>query len=135
MWQVYAPLALGLVGMLAVIVVVRLAPIGDASLWADLSVVLIAVPFCLLGVVMLAALLVALFGLTRLISLIPPYSFQAQQAMARLRQGVLRAADWSVKPIIATQSTGASAKAGVKGLGRFFRRRMGGKDAADGRAR
>lgn len=103
-WQVYGPLGLGLVLLGALVVGLGLAGVGDPSLWADLSIVLMAIPFCLLGLVLFAALVAAAFGVSRLVVLLPPYSFRAQRAMGRLRTEVLRAADVSVVPVVAARS-------------------------------
>ena len=132
-WQVYLPLALGVLALIGLVVVIARRGVGDASLWADLAVVLMAVPACVLGVVLFAALLAAGLGLARLTMLLPPYAFQAQQALTRLRAGVLRAADLSVTPVVATRSAGASAQAGLRAVKRMFRPKAGGGDGGDGR--
>jgi hypothetical protein len=126
-WQVYLPLVLIVLGLVALLVVLASAGVGDTSLWADLSVVLLALPACLLGVVLLAALLAAGVGVARLTALLPPYSFKAQLFLERLRAGMLRAADVSVVPFVAARSAGASARAGSKSVKRMFRRKAGGE--------
>ncbi len=132
-WQVYLPLALGLLALIVLVALLARGGVGDPSLWADLTLVLMALPACLLGVILLAALAAAGVGVARLTVLLPPYSFRAQRAMSQLRGGMLRAADVSVIPIVATRSAGASARAGMQVLGRLFRRKAGGEDVADGR--
>lgn len=130
-WQVYLPLGLGVLALIVLAVALASAGVGDASLWADLSLVLMALPACLLGVILFAALVAAGLGVARLTVLLPPYSFQAQRAMSRLRAAMLRAADVSVSPIVAARSAGASAQAGLQMVGRLFRRKAGGDDGAD----
>jgi hypothetical protein len=127
-WQIYVPLAVGVVVLVTLVVVVSSAGVADASLWADLAVVLMAVPACLLGIILFAALVAAGLGLARLTALLPPYSYQVQRTLSRLRAGIVRAADVTVAPFVATRSAGASAQAGMQVVGRLFRRKAGGDD-------
>ncbi len=130
-WQVYLPLGLGLLALIVGVGLLARAGVGDPSLWADLALVLMVLPACLLGVILLAALAAAGLGVARLTVLLPPYSYRAQRAMSQLRTGMLRAANVSVTPIVATRSAGASAQAGMQVLGRLFRRKVGGDDGSD----
>lgn len=100
LWQVFVPLLTGvlLVGALAVGIIV--SGVGDASRWADISLIWLLVPMLVLALIPLALLVALIYGLALLMGVLPPYARQAQQVFETIEAVVRRNADRAVEPFL-----------------------------------
>ena len=112
--QIILPMVLAALVFIAVVVMLILATAngtGDVGRWAAISTMWIAIPTCLMGFAFLALLggLIYLFG--RLLGVAPRYTGEAQNFVHKLAIRIRRAADMTVRPIIAVNGYGATIKA------------------------
>ena len=120
--QVYLPLLAALLALITLVIVFSLQSVGDVSVWADASLVLMAVPICLVGLVLLVAAGAAALGVMRLIGVIPPYAYRVQQGLAQAARQVQGVVDGGARPVVVLESAGASARAALSWLRLQLRR-------------
>jgi hypothetical protein len=73
-------------------------------------------PMLVLALIPLALLIALIYGLVRLLAVLPGYAFQAQMAIARAAQFVRNIADRTTEPFMRLHSTQAALRAGRKTL-------------------
>ena len=113
--QIYLPLALGILGLAAVVYLLAQRGLAAPSAWADASLILLLLPVltaALLPIVLFAGL-AYLSG--QLIQRIPDPASRVQDVMADVASRTLRAAAVAVQPMIVAQS-------GLAALARTARR-------------
>ena len=119
-WQIVFPLALGVLIVLALAVLVILAPShgGNTSVayWSHLATVWLILPALLIGLILLILTGGFVYLLNRLLNIVPVYALKAQQAMVWLSRMVRYRADQSVQPVLSVQSWWASVRAFWKTL-------------------
>ncbi len=101
LWQITLPLAVTIIIVAALAILVS-AP-GDnaiASRWSSISIVFMAIPLLLIGVVGLALLVLLAYGLARLLHVIPPYARLLQNYVEFLGIRIKNIANKLVKPIM-----------------------------------
>ncbi len=81
---------------------------GDVTLWAQISEIWLAIPTIILLVVIFAMVGGIVFLLTKLLSILPRYTFMAQDLANKMKIYVRRGADAVAKPVIAIDALGAS---------------------------
>jgi hypothetical protein len=81
---------------------------GDVTLWAQISEIYLAIPAIIFLVVAFAMVAGIAYLLTRLLSILPRYTYQAQGLFWKIRDGVRRGADAVAKPVINIDAIGAS---------------------------
>ncbi len=89
---------------------------GDVTLWAQISTIWLAIPTIIILVVVFALVGGMVFLMTRLLSLLPRYTFMAQGLSYKMKAYVRRGADYAAKPVIFLNSLGA-------GINRIFGKR------------
>ena len=114
--QVYLPLLAALLALVTLVIVLSLQGVGDVSVWADASLVLMTMPICLVGLVLLVAAGAAALGVMRLIGVIPPYTYRVQQGLAQAARQVQRVVDGGARPVMVLNVAGASARAALRWL-------------------
>jgi hypothetical protein len=104
MWtQILLPILLAVLVFIAVIVLTSVATFrnnGDVSRWAAISTIWLVLPVLIVGLLFLIILLAIIYLLARLISLIPPYSYQAQRFVYRIEGYIKRGTEMIVKPVL-----------------------------------
>jgi heme/copper-type cytochrome/quinol oxidase subunit 2 len=104
MWtQILLPILLAVLVFIAVIVLTSVATFrnnGDVSRWAAISTIWLVLPVLIVGLLFLIILLAIIYLLARLISLIPPYSDQAQRFVYQIEGYVKRGTEMIVKPVL-----------------------------------
>ncbi len=83
---------------------------SDVGRWAAISTIWIIVPFMVAGFVFLVIFLGLIYGMARLLKLIPPYTGYAQKIVWRVEGYVKRGADLAVKPILLVEGITATLK-------------------------
>ncbi len=109
-WQILAPFLVmaGLVIAGAVLVVT-----GGASrtgVWADVSVIWLLVPALFFALVILAILITTIYGMAKLLQVLPHYTGKAQGIFALLSAGTRKLADGAASPIVWFRQAGAVIK-------------------------
>ena len=74
---------------------------GNVDRWAAISTIWLVLPVILVGIVFFFFLIAMIYLMARLTALIPPYSFQAQQIIHRIEEGIQRTAHMVRKPKLA----------------------------------
>ena len=104
MWtQILLPILLAVLVFIAVIVLTSVATFrnnGDVGRWAAISTIWLVLPVLIVGLLFLIILLAIIYLLARLISLIPPYSYQAQRFVYQIEGYVKRGTEMIVKPVL-----------------------------------
>ena len=109
-WQILAPFLVmaGLIIAGAVMVVT-----GGASrtgVWADVSVIWLLAPALFFALAFLAILITAIYGMAKLLQVLPHYTGKAQGLFALLSAGTRKLADGATKHIVWFRQAGAVIK-------------------------
>ena len=115
--EVYLPIALAVLAILLLVTVVIFVQYGTSSAWADMALVLLAVPVAILLVVLTAVLGGAIYLMLLLIREVPTVTSTLQDGADRLEGAVRRGSDAAVQPILAP----AGVAAALAELGRSVR--------------
>ncbi len=121
-WKITFPLAiLGLI-LVALIVVVSLSGAGLQSRWADISAIWCLCP----GLIVLLSCVGLLggmsYGMFRLQRVLPGKMFSVQKFSIKVRDGVQKASDAVVEPVMKAQSAQAGQKTLWKNVRDLFKR-------------
>jgi hypothetical protein len=81
---------------------------GDVTLWAEISEIWLAIPTIIILVIVFAFTAGIVFLMARLLSILPRYTFMAQDLAYKMKAYVRRGADAAAKPVIFLDSLGAS---------------------------
>lgn len=89
---------------------------GDVARWAAISTIWIVIPIMGAGLLLLIIFIGIIYGMARLLALIPAYTGQAQKIVWRIEGYIQRGTQQAVQPILALGSVLASLKrfAGIK---------------------
>lgn len=102
--QIVLPLvlgtALGGLGLYALLT----AEAGNATRASQLATVVLAIPLLLIGVILLVALVAAIYLLARTIRWIPEHTIYVHRWLQQANSAILRGADYAAKPMLAAQS-------------------------------
>jgi hypothetical protein len=112
--QIMLPVVLAAILFIGSVVLVNVATFrdnGDVARWAAISTIWIVIPIMVASLIFLAVLAGIIYLLARLLGIAPYYTGKAQDFVHKLAVRIRRAADMSVKPIIALNSYGATIKA------------------------
>jgi hypothetical protein len=118
-WKILAPvIAASVLCVLcsAMVYVATFSYGGDVTLWAEISEIYLAIPTIIFLVVLFALVGGLVFLLARLLSILPRYTFLAQDYSHKIKIYVRRGADYAARPVIFLDSLGAS-------INRIFGRR------------
>lgn len=83
---------------------------GEVSRWAAISTIWIVIPIMGAGLLLLLVFIAILYGMARLLALIPTYTGQAQKIVWRIEGAIERGADMAVKPVFALEGITATLK-------------------------
>lgn len=107
MWtQILLPILIAIIVFIAIIVITSLSAIqgsGDINRWAAISTMWLILPVMIVGLVFLVLLIALIYLIARITTLIPPYSYQAQQIVYRIEASVKHIALMFRKPVLALQ--------------------------------
>jgi hypothetical protein len=110
-WKILAPVIAASVLCVLCSVMVYVATFGyggDVTLWAEISEIYLAIPTVIFLVIAFAAVGGMVFLMARLLSLLPRYTFMAQDLAHKMKDYARRGADYAAKPVIFLDSLGAS---------------------------
>jgi len=104
MWrQILLPVIFAGLAILAVVVLIVIATFrqgGDVARWSAISTIWIVIPVIVVSLIFLIIFLALIYGMARLLKLIPPYSGEAQRFVWRAQGYVQRGADAVTRPIL-----------------------------------
>ncbi len=115
LWQIVLPLVLSILVLVGLAVVVALSGVGDASRWADISLIWLLLPLLLLSLVPLVAVVAMIVLISRLIGRLPGLAVQLQQIFEQVEGIMNRVADRTSEPVIKLRSAVAALRALRKG--------------------
>ena len=104
--QILLPILAAVLVFIAVIIMTSMATFrgnGDVDLWAAISTIWLILPVLFAGLIFLILLIAMIYLMAWLTALIPPYSFQGQQIVHRIEEGIKRIAQMVRKPKLAIQ--------------------------------
>jgi len=110
-WKILAPVVVSLIICFACSALVYIATFsygGDVERWAEISTIWLSIPTIIFLVIIFALVAGIVFLLTKLLEILPRYTFQAQGIFIKIKDGVRRGADIVAKPVITIDSIGAS---------------------------
>jgi ABC-type microcin C transport system permease subunit YejE len=110
-WKILAPVVVSLVLCFVCSGMVYVATFGyggDVTLWAEISEIWLAIPTIIIMVVIFAMIGGLIFLLTKLLEILPRYTFMAQDFSNKMKTYVRQGADYAAKPVIFLDSLGAS---------------------------
>ncbi len=110
LWQILVPIIVVLILVLAASVAVTASPAPSASLWADISTIWLLIPhlfFAFITIIILGGLI---YGIAKLIQIIPIYSQQLYNLIRLATQKIKNVADASTKPIFFVEELSARIK-------------------------
>ena len=111
--QILLPILGVILLLVALIVLISVATFrdgGDVERWAAISTIWIVIPILVAGLVVLLIFVGLVYGMAKLLALIPPYSGYAQKMVWRIEGYVRRGADASIKPVLAVEGIVATIK-------------------------
>jgi hypothetical protein len=114
LWQITVPFIIGVLVILGLMVLTTAAGIqgnGQISRWADTSLIWLILPTMLFALIFLAIFSGLLYGLVRLIRVLPVYTKKAHNFFWSLQDKATKASDLAAKPVIKAASFRASLRA------------------------
>jgi hypothetical protein len=111
--QILIPILVVILILLAVIVVTSVATFrdnGDVERWSAISAIWIILPLLGAGLLVLIFFIALVYGMAKLLALIPPYSGQAQKIVWRIEGIIKRGTDGTVKPFFVVEGIAAAVK-------------------------
>jgi hypothetical protein len=108
-WQIIAPLVVGIsiILGLGIWAIVTVAQGGDVSQAADTSLIFLLIPVLILSLIPLALLGGLVYGMFRLLKILPPKFYLVQGLFLKVQERVKQGADIAVEPILRINSIGA----------------------------
>ncbi len=111
--QILIPILVVTLILLAVTVITSIATFrgnGEVERWAAISTIWIILPLLSAGLLVLIFFVALIYGLAKLLAILPPYSGQAQKIVWRIEGIVRRFTDGAVKPFLAWEGITAAVK-------------------------
>jgi len=102
-WQITFPLILAVLLILAVAILTSISAFGEesgAGRWAAISTIWLVIPVMVLALIAMALLFAMVYGMARLLKIIPPYTGKAQYYVNKAADKIHIAADTLTKPVM-----------------------------------
>jgi hypothetical protein len=119
--QIYLPLIIGIAVVLAVIatiIILRTYSLINLNRWASVSIIWIIIPSMIIALILLVVTLGLLFGITRLLGILPG-NFKIVQSYFTQATGVVsHITDEAVEPVIRLRSAWAVTRRKGKRIGK-----------------
>jgi hypothetical protein len=97
-WQILIPFLVMAGLIIAGAVLVTTGGISRSSVWADVSVIWLLIPALLFAFGFLVAIITIIYGMSKILQIIPHYSGKAQDIFSRVSSGTRRVADGTTMP-------------------------------------
>lgn len=109
-WQILAPVIVIAGLVIAGAVLVTTGGRARTGVWADVSLIWLLIPALLFAFVFLAVIITVIYGMGKILQIIPRYSWKAQGFFNRVSSGTRRVADGTTKPFFWFKEAGAVIK-------------------------
>jgi len=119
--QVYLPLIIAILVVLAGVVAIIIYGIRAESTlrrWADVSLIWVLVPVMFIGLIFMIIVFGVLFGVTRVLGIIPGYGSQVQGYFRQAEAKVSQVTDALVEPLLRVRSSWAVVRKRNKIIGK-----------------
>jgi hypothetical protein len=98
--QVYLPLGLLTLTLIAVVAWFWIGGIGDTGVWADVGLIVVLIPALLIGLIVLALIIALAILIGRLVELIPEPATRVQSIFRRVDRETSRGIDLALRPLV-----------------------------------
>jgi hypothetical protein len=112
-WQILMPVILAVLIILAAggfVIADAVLGQGQIRAWADISVIWLIIPAFFFGFALLVILVTTVYGMAKLMQIIPLYTGKAQGIFNQLAAAVHKLADGVIKPFVWFQQAQAALK-------------------------
>jgi len=109
-WQILVPFLVMAGLIIAGAVLVITGGESQNSVWADISMIWLLAPALLFALAFLVLLITIIYGMIKLLQVIPVYTGKAQGIFVLLSAGTRKLADGTAKPFVWLRQTGAVIK-------------------------
>ncbi len=120
-WQIWVPLCLSILVILFLAVLAAVSAETSASStvtnWSHLSLIYMITPALIPGFVVLAVLGLVIYGLARLLDILPVYSRMVQGFFRQMAVFIRMWSDKTAQPVLAIKSWWAGFEAALKHIG------------------
>jgi len=110
--QIYVPLVIVFLILVGMAAGFMLSGTGTFSAWADISLMLLAIPALVIGIILLVLTGGLVYGVSWLIKALPEPAWQIQQIFSKVAERVQSAADGIASPFIRVNAIPAIFKRG-----------------------
>jgi hypothetical protein len=107
LWQVFVPMGLGILLILALAVLVAGAQTPQVQHISDISIIFLILPTAVIALVILLIFAGLIFLTAKLIGVLPSYARLAQITLERVTTFLKNAADSTTKPVVGAESAWA----------------------------
>ena len=111
LWQITLPLILGILLFLGAAILASLGASGDISRWADATLVWLILPWLVVAFLVIAILSGLVYGVVKLIQVVPYGFFRLNEFIRRIQGIISRAGDKAVEPVLKAASLKGRLKA------------------------
>ncbi len=118
--QVYLPLGLFTLMLLAVVTWFWIGGIGGTGVWADVGLIVILIPALLVGLIVLALMIALAILIGRLVDLIPEPSNRVLSIFHRVDREASRSLDLALRPLVSLSALWSALKQIGASLASFF---------------
>lgn len=98
--QVYLPLGVATLALIAVVAWFWIGGVGDSGVWADVGLIVILIPALLVGLIVLALIVALAILIARLVELIPEPSTRVRSIFQRVDRETSRGTDLALRPLV-----------------------------------
>jgi ABC-type dipeptide/oligopeptide/nickel transport system permease component len=121
--QIYLPILLGVIALAILVAIIWTGQQGTASVWADVSLMMLIIPTFIIGLILLVILGGLTYGIAYLIGVLPDPFRRLQEIMNQVSASFERGSKIAAKPIIVPSAVGAAIRAIFKGIASIFKER------------
>ena len=118
--QIYLPLLLILIAVGVLVGSIWVTGSGSASVWADLSLVMLIIPAFVVGLILLIFLAAFVYGIWYLLGIIPEPMRQLQDIVKRVATSTEHYANLAAKPMILPRALSSGISAAIRGVLSIF---------------
>lgn len=105
---IYLPFLIGILVFVGIGLLVVRAGFGSASVWADTSLIFMLLPTILLGLVLFVLLVLMVYGIYKLITMIPEWFTSIRRFFWQAENAVQQTGDIAVRPFTVMKSSWAA---------------------------
>lgn len=114
LWQITLPFVVGVLVILifgALVIVSAVKGPEGVSLWADISLIWLIIPALLITLLAAAVLGALLYGVIRLIDVLPRYTYKAQLLLNTVQRKIAQFSNTAAEPVMKASTWTAALKA------------------------